>query len=162
MYHRVLIWFKWWPVGLTFTILWQGKFVFRLYVHSAGDFVAEKVHGHFWVTEVKIILWTSLKTHKHRLNATRPMINKFHTETPELKGKNVCSNNLSHIASLTAMHIFGKPFTDLLLQNQSINGLWTWYVALGAQVLPRWYWVDFELFLCQDQIYFLVLRMGKC
>ena len=50
-------------------------------------------------------------------------------------GTKVCSNGAGHITKMVAMPMYGKTFTNLLLQNQRADDLETWYQALGAQVL---------------------------
>ena len=55
-----------------------------------------------------------------------------------------------HITSMAAMLIYGKHRKNRLLRNQKAYDIDTWYVALGARVLPRlfkwWPWVDTDLF----------------
>ena len=49
-------------------------------------------------------------------------------------GMKICTNELDHMTKMAA--IYDKTFKNLLLQNQWTDGLETWYVALGTQVLP--------------------------
>ena len=49
----------------------------------------------------------------------------------------VYTNELGHMTKMAAMPIFGKNLKNLLLPNQSTDGLETWYVASSAQVLSR-------------------------
>ena len=57
-----------------------------------------------------------------------------------------------------------KTLKNLLLRNQKLDDLETWYAALGAQVLPslfkRWPWVELDLFY-GSQIWSLMLLYGK-
>ena len=54
------------------------------------------------------------------------------------------------MTKMAAMPIYGKNLKKLLLRNQKAYDLETWYVALGARVLPSlfkwWPWVDLDLF----------------
>ena len=57
-------------------------------------------------------------------------------EPPWDWGTKVCSNGPGHITKIAAMPIYGKNLKNLLLRNQKAYDLETWYVALGARVLP--------------------------
>ena len=61
---------------------------------------------------------------------TGPIKLKFHLETPYDAGTKVCSNGHGHI------HLWLKPFKNLLIQNQKADDLETWYVALRVLGLP--------------------------
>ena len=49
----------------------------------------------------------------------------------------VCSNGPGHMTKKAAMPIYGKNLKNFLLRNQKAYDLDTWYVALGARVLPN-------------------------
>ena len=57
-------------------------------------------------------------------------------EPPWGGGTKVCSNGSGHMTKMVAMPIYGKNLKNLLLWNQKAYDLETWYVALGARVLP--------------------------
>ena len=67
---------------------------------------------------------------------TGPIEDKFHMEPPWVGGTKVCSNGPGHMTKMAAMPIYGKNLKKLLLRNQKAYDLETWYVALGARVLP--------------------------
>ena len=67
---------------------------------------------------------------------TWPIEANFHVEPPWDGGTKVCSNGPGHMTKMAAMSIYGKTLTNLLLRNQKTYDLVTWYVALGARVLP--------------------------
>ena len=69
--------------------------------------------------------------------ATKPIVTKFHIEPPGVEESKICAKHLGHMASITTMPIYGKTYKNLLSQNQSTYCLKTWYIALGAGVLPR-------------------------
>ena len=53
-------------------------------------------------------------------------------EAPEDAGTKICSNGPGHMTKMAATPIYGKNLLkNLLLQNQKVDDLWTWYVALG-------------------------------
>ena len=49
----------------------------------------------------------------------------------------IYTNELGHITNVAAMPIYGKNLKNLLLQNQWIDDLETWYMALSMRVLPK-------------------------
>ena len=58
-------------------------------------------------------------------------------EPPWDGGRKVCSNGPDHMTKMAATPIYGKNHKkNLLLQNQKVDDLESWYVASGAQVLP--------------------------
>ena len=63
------------------------------------------------------------------------------------------------------MPIYDENIKNLLLQNQLIDDLETWYVALSMQVLPRlfklWPWVDLDLFHFKVKFGHIGICMGK-
>ena len=61
---------------------------------------------------------------------------EFHVEPPCYGGTKDCSNGPGHMTKMAAMPIYGKNLKNLLLRNQKAYDLETWYVALGARVLP--------------------------
>ena len=48
----------------------------------------------------------------------------------------IYTNEFGNRTSMAAMPIYVKTFKILLLQNHLNDGLETWYVAVGTQVLP--------------------------
>ena len=48
-----------------------------------------------------------------------------------------CTNELGHMTNMATMPIYAKNLKNLLFQNQLIDDLETWYVALSMGVLPR-------------------------
>ena len=58
-----------------------------------------------------------------------------------------------------------KTWTNLLLQNQLIDDLETWYVALSMPVLPRlfklWPWIDLDLFYIKVKFGYIGFCMGE-
>ena len=66
-----------------------------------------------------------------------PIELKFHVKTPYAKLAKIYTKYFGHMTKVTAMPIYGKnPFKNLLLQNQKVGDLGTWYVALGMWGLP--------------------------
>ena len=47
------------------------------------------------------------------------------------------TNEKGHMTNMATMPIYAKNLKNLLLQNQKIDDLETWYVALFMQVLLR-------------------------
>ena len=64
-----------------------------------------------------------------------PIEAKFHMEPPWGWGTKVISNGLGHMTKMATMPIYCKNL-DNLLWNQKADDLETWYIALGARVLP--------------------------
>ena len=58
---------------------------------------------------------------------------KFHMEPPWDRGIKDSSNGSGHMTNVGAVPIFSK---NLLLWNQKVDYLESWYAALGTQVLP--------------------------
>ena len=58
-----------------------------------------------------------------------------------------------------------KTLKNLLLQNQYIDDLETWYVALSMQVLPRllklWPWIDLDLFYIKVKFGYIGFYIGE-
>ena len=52
-------------------------------------------------------------------------------------GTKDCSNGPGHMTKIATMPIYGKTFKYLLLKNQKVNDLETWYAASSARVLPN-------------------------
>ena len=50
---------------------------------------------------------------------------------------NIFTNELGHMTKIAAMPINVNNLKNLLLQNSWNDGLETWYVASGTQVLPK-------------------------
>ena len=44
-----------------------------------------------------------------------------------------CKNHLDHMTNMAAMPIYGKTFTNLLVQNREFYDLETWHAASGTQ-----------------------------
>ena len=70
------------------------------------------------------------------LETTEPIEAKFHEDPPWDGEAKVSSNGLGHMANMAAMPIYGKNLKNLLLWNQKADDLESWYVALGARILP--------------------------
>ena len=51
-------------------------------------------------------------------------------------GNEVCSNVPGHMTMMAAIPIYGKTLKNLLLWNQKVSDLETWYATLGTRVLP--------------------------
>ena len=66
---------------------------------------------------------------------TRPIELKFHMKTPYDRLAKIYTNCSSHM-KMVAMPIYGKNSNYLPLWNQEVNGLGTWYVALGKWAVP--------------------------
>ena len=49
----------------------------------------------------------------------------------------IYTNEFGHMIKMATMPIYGKTLYKSLLQNQWTDGLGTWYVTFGTQVLPR-------------------------
>ena len=54
--------------------------------------------------------------------ATEPVVTKFHVEPPGAEETKICLNRPGRITDLATMHIFGKTFKNLELQNKSTDG----------------------------------------
>ena len=63
-----------------------------------------------------------------------PIEAKFHVEPPWDGGTKVYSNSPGHMTKVAAMHICGKSLKSS--PEPKAYNLETWYVALGARVLP--------------------------
>ena len=61
---------------------------------------------------------------------------KFHVEPHAMGNESEYTNCLCHMTKMAPMPIYGKYLKNLLLWNQKVNDLGSWYVASGAQVLP--------------------------
>ena len=66
---------------------------------------------------------------------TRPIEAKFHVAHPWDEGMKVNTNALYHITKMAAMPVSDKNFKNLLLWNQKVDDLETWYAALVTGVL---------------------------
>ena len=66
---------------------------------------------------------------------------------------------------MAAMPIYDINLKNLLFWNQKADGLESWYVASGAQVVPSlfkwWPWVDINLFYGKVKFGPLCFCMGK-
>ena len=66
---------------------------------------------------------------------------------------------------MATMPIYAKTLKNLLFQNQWIDGLETWYVALSMRVLPRlftlWPWIDLDLFYIKVKFSYIGFCMGE-
>ena len=51
-------------------------------------------------------------------------------------GTKVCSNDPDHMTKMAAMPIYVKNLKTLLLRNQKVDDLDTWYAATRAPVPP--------------------------
>ena len=58
-------------------------------------------------------------------------------EPPWDGGTKVCSNGPGQMTKMAAMLYMVKILKNLSSQNQKADDLESWYVALGAQVLPN-------------------------
>ena len=45
---------------------------------------------------------------KHLLKTTRPIVTKFHIESPGVEETNICSNRAGHLSNMTTTPIYGK------------------------------------------------------
>ena len=70
----------------------------------------------------------------------------FGLYTPGPLGTKSYSNGVSHIPKMATMPVYGKNLKNLLLPNQKTIDLKTLYVLLWTWVLPKWSWVDLDLF----------------
>ena len=59
-----------------------------------------------------------------------PIELKFHVKTPYDKLAKIYTKHFGHMTKIAAIPIYGKKnFKNLLLQNQEVDDLGTWYVA---------------------------------
>ena len=67
-----------------------------------------------------------------------------------MENESESTNGFCHMTKMAAMPIYGKNLKNLLVWNQNVDDLESWYVALGARVLPSlfkwWPWVVLDLF----------------
>ena len=57
-------------------------------------------------------------------------------KTPYDAGTKVCSNGSGHMTKMAATPYIKKKLLNILLKNQMVDDLGTWYVALGMLGLP--------------------------
>ena len=69
------------------------------------------------------------------LRATRPIVTKFHTESPGVDVTKIYSNSPGHKINMAAKPINGKN-VNLLLQNHLTDDFAIRKVASGTQELP--------------------------
>ena len=75
---------------------------------------------------------------KISLKVTGPNVTKFLVQPPGAAEMKIYTNRQGHMTNMATMPIYGKKLLkNLLSQNQLTNGLETWYVASGTQVLPQ-------------------------
>ena len=69
------------------------------------------------------------------------------------------------MTNMATMPIYAKNLKNLLFQNQLIDDLETWYVALSMGVLPRsfklWPWIDLDLFYIKVKFGYIGFCMGE-
>ena len=58
-------------------------------------------------------------------------------KTPYNKLAKMYANYFGHMTKMADMTIYGKPFENLLLQNQKADDIGTWYVTFGMWGLPN-------------------------
>ena len=58
----------------------------------------------------------------------------------------MCSNVSGHMTKMTSMPIYGKNFKNLIVRNQEVDDLQTWYTSLDTQVLTNFFKDDFDNF----------------
>ena len=99
--------------------------------HVINDLLA---HLSQRLTGVHLYVCMSIFSNIFSSETTWPIEAKFHVEPPWEGEMKICSNCQGHMTKMAAMPIYVKK--NHLLQNQKAYDLKTWYVALGARVLP--------------------------
>ena len=71
-------------------------------------------------------------------------------EPPLDVGMKIYSNVLGHMTKMASRPIYDKNLQNILLRNQEVDDLETWYTASGTQVLPSmfkwWHYVYLDNF----------------
>ena len=123
-----------------------------------------------WVSKVKAILWPWSKVtqiSKLKLVFRRnswAFGTKIHMKAWRRIGMKIYTNELGHMTNMAAMPINGKNHKKSS-SPEPIDQLWTWYVALPMQVLPKLFklspWVDLDSFYAKVKFGLIGFCMGK-
>ena len=128
--------------------MWLILFQYFFLIYSIL-FSSPEPKAHWWAYRVGRPPSSVCRPHSLNISSETawPIKVKFHKEPPWGGGTKVCSNSPGHMTKMAAMPI--KTLWNLLLRNQNVNDLESWYAASGAQVLPSlfkwWPWVDLDL-----------------